>query len=143
MFGDTSFERRSEWFEAEVLRTVSLQLTERIFVRIIPPYTRMPVDVRSPKAPLAGDTCGVRIGTQQVAICAPRGMSIEPLHRVVRAARRCAKSNVGDFATRCGSRLFDGLNLAAAHVPVQYRLVTFISTLHVTLALSHSVLPRA
>src|SRR6185437_6519101 len=46
----------------------------------------------------------------------------------------------GYFATRCGSRLFDGLNLAAAHVLAQYRSVTFISTLHVTLALSHSVL---
>jgi hypothetical protein len=58
MFGDTSFEWRSEWFETEVLRTVSLQLTERFIVRIIPPYTRMPVDVRSPKAPLAGMRAG-------------------------------------------------------------------------------------
>jgi hypothetical protein len=58
MFGDTSFEWRSDGFGTEVMRTVSLQLTERIIVRIIPPYTRMPVDVRSPKAPLAGDACG-------------------------------------------------------------------------------------
>jgi hypothetical protein len=56
--------------------------------------------------------------------------------------RGVAQSKVGCFATRCVSRLFDGLNLAAAHVRVQYRSVICMPTLHVTLALSHSALRR-
>src|SRR4051794_66519 len=88
-----------------------------------------------------GDACRLRIGTHKAAICAPRGTLFEPWQTVVRPARR-GGPNVRYFATRCGSRLFAGINLATPHVPVQYRSVISISTLHVTLALSHSMLRR-